>query len=55
MEENTKNKISSFLENQLIISRDVGYLSSTSYADLALQLVKVHKILNAFISSTRSL
>jgi four helix bundle protein len=40
------------LQNQLLISKDVGYLSQTEFQRLAEHSVTVHKLLNAF---TRSL
>ncbi len=39
------------LQNQLLIARDVGYLSKTDFNSLALQSVSVHKLLNALIKS----
>lgn len=41
------------LQNQLLICRDVGYLNSESFDKLYFQSVKVHKIVNGLIKSSR--
>lgn len=41
------------LQNQLIISRDVLYLSSEEFNDLMKQSVRVHKILNGLIKMSK--
>ena len=40
------------LHNQLLVSRDVSYLSQAEYQNIENQLNRVHTILNAFIAST---
>lgn len=42
------------LQNQLLIARDIGYIADESFSMLATQTVAVHKLLNGFITSTRS-
>jgi len=42
------------LQNQLIISRDVGYISGEIYAELNQQSVSVHKLINGLIKSSKS-
>lgn len=42
------------LQNQLIISRDVGYLSKEKFKQIADQSIIVNKLLNAFIASTKN-
>ena len=42
------------LKNQLFIARDVGYLQPQSYNELNDQLETTHKLLNAFITKTKS-
>ena len=37
------------LQNQLLISRDVGYLSSAIYADLEPSMIRLHKMVNGLI------
>jgi four helix bundle protein len=41
------------LQNQLLISRDVGYLSLTDFHSLAEQTVEIRKIINGLIRSTK--
>ena len=43
------------LQNQLLIARDVGYLSQERFQKIAAQTISAHKLLNAFISSTKQL
>lgn len=42
------------LQNQLLISRDVNYLNVEKFKTIAEQTVKVHKILNGLIKSSRN-
>lgn len=42
------------LQNQLLISRDVGYLKQEEFLLIAKKSVKVHKIINGLIKSTRN-
>lgn len=41
------------LQNQLIIARDVGYIDKKVFKRLADQSIKVHKIINGLIKSSR--
>jgi len=43
------------LQNQLLVARDVGYLPKENFAEIAEQTVKVHKILNGLIKSSKVL
>jgi len=43
------------LQNQLLVARDVGYLSRDDFHRLSEQSVTVHKLVNAFIKKTRTL
>ncbi|MBI4385732.1 four helix bundle protein [Candidatus Parcubacteria bacterium] len=43
------------LQNQLLIARDVGYLTREKFGEIALQTIKVHKIVNGLIKKSRSL
>ena len=42
------------VQNQILIARDVGYFPSEDFQKLAQQTVSVHKLLNAFISKTKT-
>jgi len=42
------------VQNQLLIARDLGYLSQEEFNNIAKQTVSVHKLLNAFIKKTKS-
>lgn len=42
------------LQNQILIARDVNYLNDEDFKKLNEHLVNAHKLLNAFIKSTRS-
>jgi len=42
------------LQNQLLVARDVGYLSKKEFQKTAEQSVIVHKIVNGLIKSSRS-
>lgn len=41
------------LQSQTFIAKDVGYLDETDFSVLSEQTTTVHKLLNAFIRSTR--
>jgi len=41
------------LQNQLIISKDIGYIRKESFQKIAEQTVTVHKLINGLIKSTR--
>src|SRR3989344_3603085 len=43
------------LQNQLLISRDVGYLTSPEHKEIELQLVTVHKLINGLSKYVRTL
>lgn len=42
-------------QNQLLISKDIGYLSSEKYSLLEAQSIEVHKIMNGLIKTSKSL
>lgn len=42
------------LQNQLVIARDVGYISTSAYEELQAQSVKVHKIVNGLVRGAKS-
>lgn len=42
------------LQNQLLIARDVGYITNKSFETTAKQTIKVHRLLNGLIRSARS-
>lgn len=42
------------LQNQLILSRDLNYISSEVFSGIYEQTVKVHKLTNGLIKSSRS-
>ena len=42
------------LQNQLLVARDVGYLEESKFQEIAEQTVRVHKILNALITASKS-
>lgn len=42
------------LQNQLLIAKDVGYLSDEKFQQAAKQSVTVHKIINGLIKGSRS-
>lgn len=42
------------VQNQLLISRDLNYFGPKKFNDIATDVVSVHKLLNAFISKTKS-
>ena len=41
------------VENQLLLARDLNYLTQEEYANIFEQLLYVHKLLNSFIKSTK--
>ena len=43
------------LQNQLLIAKDVGYITKEQFQDIAEQSVKVHKITNGLIKSSKNL
>jgi len=43
------------LQNQLLISRDIGHVSNDKFQSIAEQTVKVHKIINGLIKGARKL
>ncbi len=42
------------VQNQLLTARDIGYLKHEDFNQIAEQIVSVHKLLNAFISKTKT-
>lgn len=42
------------LQNQLLVSRDVDYLTKVEFKETAEQTVKVHKLINGLINSANS-
>jgi len=40
------------LQNQLLISRDIGYLSKKAFSEVSDRSIVTHRLLNAFIKST---
>jgi four helix bundle protein len=42
------------LQNQLLIAKDVKYISNQEFKKAADQTIKVHKILNGLIKGTKS-
>ena len=42
------------LQNQLLIAKDLGYLSQEEFNNIAKQTISVHKLLNAFIKKSKS-
>lgn len=42
------------VQNQLIISKDVGYITKETFIRIAKQAVVVHKLINGLIKSTRT-
>jgi len=43
------------LQNQLLITKDVGYLAKSDFYGIANQSVKVHKLLNGLIKKSKSI
>jgi len=42
------------VQNQLLISRDLNYFDQKDFDDIVVHVVSVYKLLNAFISKTKS-
>lgn len=42
------------VQNQLLIARDIGYLDERNFKEIADRTVVIQKMLNAFISKTKS-
>lgn len=42
------------LQNQLLVARDVGYLSREKFSEIATQTVTVNKLINGLIKSAQS-
>ncbi|MFA6518259.1 MAG: four helix bundle protein [Candidatus Shapirobacteria bacterium] len=42
------------VQNQLLVARDVGYISSLEFNRMAEKTISVQKLLNRFISTTKS-
>ena len=42
------------LQNQLLIAKDVGFITKEEFQTLALQSIKVHKITNGLIKSSKN-
>jgi len=43
------------LQNQLLIAKDVGYLSQASFNELANQSIAAHKLINGLIKKSKSI
>lgn len=43
------------LQNQVLVARDVGYLSGEEFKEIAEQSIKVHKIINGLIKRSKSI
>ena len=41
------------LQNQILISKDVGYISDAEFNNISLQAEKVHRIINGLIRSSK--
>lgn len=42
------------VQNQLLIARDLGYLDQSEFNRVAKQTINVHKLLNSFITKTKT-
>lgn len=42
------------VQNQLIIARDLGYISEKQYTEVNLSMIELHKLMNGLIKKTRS-
>ncbi len=42
------------IQNQLLIARDLGYLNQVEFNKVAEQTINVHKLLNSFITKTKT-
>ncbi|MEK7508228.1 MAG: four helix bundle protein [Patescibacteria group bacterium] len=43
------------LQSQLLIARDVGYVSNEKFNEIAERTIKVHKIINGLIKSSKAI
>ncbi len=43
------------LESQLLVARDISYFDNRDFENIHIQIVSVHRLLNAFIYKTNSL
>ncbi|MDX9855989.1 MAG: four helix bundle protein [Candidatus Pacearchaeota archaeon] len=43
------------LQNQLLISKDVGYLNNDEFDEIAAQIIKVHKLVSGLIKKTKNI
>lgn len=43
------------LQNQLLVARDVGYISPVKYQEIANRSVIVHKLLNGLIKKSKAI
>ncbi|MBI2552098.1 four helix bundle protein [Candidatus Uhrbacteria bacterium] len=43
------------LQNQLLIAKDVGYIAIDNFNTIAQQSIKVHKIINGLVKSSKSM
>lgn len=43
------------LQNQLLIARDVGYITNKDFQEIAKQTVVVHKLVNGLIKSSKTI
>lgn len=43
------------LQNQLLVARDVGFITKEQFQEIAEQSVKVHKIINGLIKKSKSI
>jgi len=43
------------LQSQLLVARDVNYIAKKSYGDIYEQSIKVHKIINGLIKSSKAI
>ncbi|MBS4015249.1 MAG: four helix bundle protein [Candidatus Latescibacteria bacterium] len=50
---NTAKSSMTELQNQLIIAKDVGYLTKASFDDIAQQSIKTNKLLNGLLKATK--
>lgn len=43
------------LQNQLLVARDVGYITKRDFQEVADQAVRVHKIVNGLIKRSKTI
>lgn len=43
------------LQNQLLISKDIGLIAKEKFNEIAMQSIKVHKIINGLIKSSKTM